>query len=84
MTAHVKKISAYSSLFLICSLKNMARPLSLELYEQNFFHEDLVMLQCCVCHQNLGFLACGKSVVEEVLQICLQKILVCLPASRLG
>ena len=35
------------------------------------------------CHQNLGFLDCGKSVVEEGFQICLLKILVCLP-SRLG
>ena len=40
-----EKNSAYSSLFPICSLKNMARLLSFELYEQNVCHEGLVY--CC-------------------------------------
>ena len=34
-----------------------------------------------LCHQNVGFLACGISVDEEGYQICLLKILVCLPST---
>ena len=96
-TVHVKKISiclstdhisAYSSFFPIWSLKNTSRLSYFELYEQNVFPCTCPLLSwrpctaVMLCHQNLGFLACGKS-VEKGFQICLLKILVCLP-SRLG